>query len=50
MTPEDLQQLRLAAAQDVAMQELNQVIRQGWPVMKAQLPDAVQPYFAFGGR
>ena len=50
MTPEDLQRLRLAAAQDVAMQELNQVIRQGWPEMKSQLPEAVQPYFTFQGQ
>ena len=50
MTPEDLQRLQLAAAQDVAMQELNQVIRQGWPEIKAQLPEAVQPYFVFRGQ
>ena len=43
MTPEDLQWLQLAAAQDVAMQELNQVI-------KAQLPEAIQPYFVFRGQ
>ena len=50
MTPEDLQRLQLAAAQDVAMQELNQVIRHGWPDIKAQLPEAVQPYFVFRGQ
>ena len=34
MTPEDLQRLQLAAARDEALQELCQVIQQGWPETK----------------
>lgn len=47
MTPEDLQRLRRAAAQDVAMQELRHVIHKGWPATKAQTPEAARPYFPF---
>lgn len=47
MAPDDIQQLQLAAAQDVAMQELRQTIHQGWPDNKAQTPEAARPFFAF---
>ena len=50
MTPEDLQWLRLTGAQDEALQELSQVIHQGWPEMKANTPEAARPYFTFWER
>ena len=47
MAPEDLEHFKLAASQDVAMQELRCTIQQGWPLNKAEVPDGVHPYFDF---
>ena len=44
---DDLQRLKQASAQDVALQELSQVIRQGWPPSKTRVLDAARPYFNF---
>ena len=45
LTPENIQRLQHASAQDMAMQEFCRVIQPGWPTSKAGLPDAVRPYF-----
>jgi hypothetical protein len=47
LAPDNLQHLQHAAAQDVAMHELRQVILQGWPGHRAEVPDAARPYFDF---
>ena len=47
VAPEDLERLKLAASQDVAMQELRCIVQEGWPTHKAEVPDAVRPYFEF---
>ena len=47
MAPEDLERLKLAASQDMAMQELRHTIQQGWLLNKAEVPDGVRPYFDF---
>ena len=47
LTPENIQCLQHASAQDMAMQELCRVIQQGWPTSKAGLPNAARPYFDF---
>ena len=47
LAPEDLERLKLVASQDVAMQELRHIVLEGWPPQKADVPDAVRPYFEF---
>ena len=47
LAPEDLQRLKLATSQDVAMQELRRTIHQGWPLHRVEVPDAARPYFDF---
>ena len=47
VAPEDLERLKLAASQEVAMQELRRIVQEGWPTHKAEVPDAVRPYFEF---
>ena len=47
VAPEDLERLKLVASQDVAMQELRRIVQEGWPTHKAEVPDAVRPYFEF---
>ena len=42
VAPEDLERLKLAASQDVAMQELQRIVHEGWPAHKAEVPDAVR--------
>ena len=45
LAPDDIERLRYASAQDVAIQDLCRVIQRGWPSSKAGLPDAARPYF-----
>ena len=45
LAPEDLQRLKLATSQDVAM--LRRTIHQGWPLHRVEVPDAARPYFDF---
>ena len=40
LAPGDLKCLKLAASQDAAMQELRRTIQQGWPLHRAEVPDA----------
>ena len=47
LAPEDLQRLKLATSQDVAMQELRRTIHQGWPLHRVEVPDATRPFFDF---
>ena len=47
LTPENIERLQHASAQDMALEELRRVIQIGWPSSKAGLPDAARPYFDF---
>ena len=47
LTPENIERLQHASAQDMALEELRRVIQIGWPSSKAGLPDAAHPYFDF---
>ena len=47
LAPGDLKRLKLAASQDVAMQELRHTIQQGWLLHRAEVPDTARPYFDF---
>ena len=47
LAPKDIQRLQHTPQQDMAIQELCRVNRQGWPARKSEVPDAARPYYDF---
>ena len=45
VTEDRWQQLKNAAADDPVQQNLQEIIRSGWPENRAQVPECVRPYF-----
>ena len=47
LPPERVQQFEHASADDPVLTELHQTIQQGWPASKAEVPNALRPYYDF---
>ena len=47
LPPERVQQFQHASADDHVLLELCQIIQQGWPDSKAEVPNALRPYYDF---
>ena len=47
LPPDRIQQLQHASADDVILQRLRKIIRQGWPENKSEVPEELRTYYDF---